>query len=431
MPDGTANRALTSSATSLADYQKQGGFKTFGAVQSGGQRAANDILAAVREARLRGRGGAGALVADKWQVVRDSVIQRGGTPYLVCNAYDADPRSLIASTLLTTQPFKVIEGIAFAAHAIGAEEAYLYLRSSNTAGYDAINAALNATRDAGFLSTLTITIVGVELGFMGGEESTMLQAIKGMRGMAVQRPPYPAQSGLNDMPTAIANVETLYHVAVIMQGGVAAFKKSGTAETPGTKFVTVYGTNGSGKLLEVPFGATVANIVKEAGFMITPETARGIAVGGPEGGVLSAAQWNTLYDFMPLKAVGVIVGSGTLEVLPTTTCMVSWAQERSAYLSKESCGKCIPCRSGVKRITGTLEGIISDVGSEKDLALLTEFGDYVATASLCGFGWNATHPLKTAMQYYPDDFAQHLKGECPTGTCVPVRSHRFATKGVL
>jgi NADH:ubiquinone oxidoreductase subunit F (NADH-binding) len=430
MPDGNADKALTSgSARTLADYQKQGGFQQ---AKGSGQRAAADtIVNEVRAAGLRGRGGAGVRTADKWQMVRDAVAQRGGPPYLVCNAYDADPKSLIASTLLSTQPFRVVEGIALAAYAIGAREAYLYMRSNNRAGYDAVNVALQQSQDAGYLNDLAITIVGVDVGFMGGEESTMLQVIKGSRAMAQQRPPFPAQVGVNDLPTAVDNIETLCLVADIMRSGAAAFQKTGTKETPGTKLISVYGADGKGQLVEASFGMTVAAILQQAGISVTPATARGVAVGGPEGGVLPSAQWNTPFDYDALKAAGTIVGSATIEVLPADTCMVAWAQARSDYLTRENCGKCIPCRNGTKRVAGTLAGIISDVGTSGDLDLLKEFGDYIPSASLCGFGWNAMHPLNSAMRYYPDDFDKHLKGECPTGTCIPVRSHRFATKGVL
>jgi NADH:ubiquinone oxidoreductase subunit F (NADH-binding) len=142
-------------------------------------------------------------------------------------------------------------------------------------------------------------------------------------------------------------------------------------------------------------------------------------------------QLTTAFDYDPLALAGAIVGSGTIEVLGPQTCMVDWARERTQYLTEQSCGKCIPCRTGTKRIAGTLAGIMSNVGIAGDLDLLNEFADYVPDGSLCGFGWNATHPLKTALRYYPDDFQKHLQGECPTGTCVPVRSHRFAKKGVL
>ncbi len=423
MPDSNA-RALIPSVTSLADYRKQGGYQMLQAAQ--GQA----IMQATRQAVLRGRGGAGMPVAGKWQAVRAAVEQRGGTPFLVCNAYDADPLSMVASLLLARQPHRVLEGIALAARAIGAHETYLYLHATNKEGYDAVTAALREAHDAGVLGDLVVTLVGVDAGFMGGEESTMLEVIKGRRAMAKQRPPYPAQSGLGEMPTAVANVETLAHLPAVVRDP-AGYAKTGTPATPGTKFVTVYDAGGAGQVLEIPFGTTIAAILRSAGIAVSPQTARGVVVGGPEGGVLPLEQLAIPFDFEPLKAAGAIVGSGTLQVLGATTCMVEWARQQTAYLAKESCGKCIPCRSGTKRIEGTLEGIMSDVGASGDLDLLNEFADYVPEGSLCGFGWNATNPLRSAMRWFAADFQSHLQGTCPTGTCVPSRSHRFAKKGVL
>lgn len=429
MPDGTS-RALIPTATTLADYQKQRGFQAYQRANGQGAQGAASILEAVRQAKLRGRGGAGMLTATKWQVVRDAVATRGGPPYLVCNAYDADPKSLVAATLLANQPFLVLEGIMLAAQAIGAREAYLYMHSTNRTGYAAVTAALNEARNGRLLGDLTITVVGVDLGFMGGEETTMLEAIKGRRPMAQQRPPYPAQVGLGELPTAIANLETLVQVVNIVRDP-AAFAKNGTPASPGTKYVSVYDVAGNGTLLEVPFGTTVAAILKNAGITVGTDTTRGVVVGGPEGGVLPLTQLTTAFDYEPLAQSGTIVGSGTIEVLGPQTCMVDWARERTKYLTEQSCGKCIPCRTGTKRIAGTLAGIMSDVGVSSDLDLLNEFADYVPDGSLCGFGWHATHPLRTALRYYPDDFKLHLQGKCPTGACVPVRSHRFVTKGVL
>ena len=429
MPDANG-RALGPTNTSLADYQKARGFAAWQTLRGQGANAPQSIIDAARQARLRGRGGAGMLTAQKWQTVRDAVTRRGGPASLVCNAYDADPQSLVATTLVGTQPYLVIDGVLLAALAVGAKEAYVYLRSGNQTGYQALNAALDQARNANLLGDVTINVVGVEVGFMGGEESTMLEVIKGRRAMAQQRPPYPAQSGLAELPTAVANVETLVQLVGVMRDP-AAYAKSGTQATAGTKLVSVYDAAGNGKLLEVPFGTTIAAIVQQAGITVTADSARGIVVGGPEGGVLPPAQWNTSFDYEPLRQAGAIVGSGTIQVLGPQTCMVEWSRERTAYLAHESCGKCIPCRTGAKRIAGTLAGIMSDVGTSGDLDLLTEFADYVPDGSLCGFGWHATHPLKTAMQYYPDDFQQHLRGECPTGTCIPTRSHRFAKKAVL
>ena len=429
MPDATSGSpALTPTVPNLGNYQKQRGFASIQATRSQGANGAQGILDAARQARLRGRGGAGMLAADKWQIARAAVAKRGGPAFVVCNAYDADPKSLVAASLLTQQPYLVLEGLMLAAHAVGAREAYLYLHSTNHAGHEAINGALHQAQDAGLLPDLTITVVGVDVGFMGGEESTMLEVIKGRRAMAQQRPPFPAQSGLAELPTVVANVETLTQLVELMRD-TAAFAKKGTAATAGTKLVSVYDAAGKGQLLEVPFGTTIAAIVKQAG--IATDGARGIAVGGPEGGVLPANLWNTPFDYEPLQQVGAIVGSGTIEVLGAQTCLVDWARERSKYLALQSCGKCIPCRSGVKRIEGTLEGIMSDVGQSGDLDLLAEFVDYVSDGSLCGFGWNATNPLKTALKYYAADFQQHLQGTCPTGTCVPLRSHRFNKNKVL
>jgi NADH-quinone oxidoreductase subunit F len=185
-------------------------------------------------------------------------------------------------------------------------------------------------------------------------------------------------------------------------------------------------------VVEVPFGTTLGDILAHAGLSHTENDIRAIVVGGAEGGALPASLLNTPYDYDPIEDAGAIVGSGIIELLPVNTCMVAWAMERSRYLSKESCGKCVPCRLGVKRITGILEGIVSDLGVNGDLDVLDEFAAYVPNGSLCGFGVQAPNPLKTAKRYWPDHFTMHIQEQqCPTGTCVPVRAHRFVTKHVL
>ncbi len=426
MPDATnGSRGLVPAVTSLADYQRQQGFVALQRTRERGD--GSDILRTIRQSGLRGHGGAGMPTADKLQAVVDAVAARGGPPFLVVNAYDADPQSLIAQTILSRQPFLALEGLVLAALAVGAREAYLYVHATNQAGYAAVNSALQQMHDGNLLNGLAVSIVGVDVGFMGGEESTMLEVIKGRRAMAVQRPPFPAQAGLGEIPTAVLNLETATQLVAIMLGG-QSYKQNGNA-SPGTKLVTVYGTAEQGTLVEVPFGTTIAAICQQAD--VSTEGARAIVVGGPEGGVLPPDRWNTPFDFEPLKAVGTIVGSGTINVLPAKTCLVAWAKSRMAYLARESCGKCIPCRVGTKRMEGVLEGVMSDIGVAKDLEVLTEFSTYIPNGSLCGFGWNATHAIETAMRYFGDDFQRHLAGECPTGTCMPVRSHRFATKKVL
>jgi NADH:ubiquinone oxidoreductase subunit F (NADH-binding) len=420
--------------TKVEDYRRAGGYVALQQAVSSMTRA--QVIGEVRTAGLRGRGGAGVLTAEKLSLV----AQMADEPkYLVCNAYDADPKSLISRTLLTRDPHRIIEGMALAAYAVGASEGYLFMRGAPATATVVQEALREATdqrivgRDVlGSQFGVSITLVGVDLGFMAGEETTMLEIIKGKRAMPQQRPPYPTQYGLYDKPTAILNVETAANLPGIVARGGEAFRRVGTAGDPGTKLFTVYGPGmDDGRLVEVPLGAPITQALTQAGIQVTAANARGVVVGGLEGGVLPLDMLQTALDVDALEAQGTIIGASVIEVLPADTCMVGWATQRSDVLSRESCGKCIPCRVGVKRIAGTLQGLISDIGADSDLALLEEFSRYVPDGSLCGFGVHAVHPVLTAMKYYADDFKAHLEGRCPTGTCLPVRAHRFATKHVL
>ncbi|MBA2677173.1 MAG: NADH-quinone oxidoreductase subunit F [Ktedonobacteraceae bacterium] len=395
----------------------------------------------VIDARLRGRGGAGRLTGEKWRIVRQ---YEDDQKYVICNAYDADPRSHAARLLLEHNPHQVIEGILLAAYAVGASEAYLFTRSGFTAGIAAVQQALQEAIDANLVGldilgthfSCTINVLGADIGFMGGEETVQMALIKGRRGMPEQRPPFPAQFGLWDKPTVINSIETLVNVPVIIRDGVGAFTSVGTAITAGTKILTVYDfADGSEpQVIEVPFGTPLREILTSAGVQRAESDLIGVVVGGAEGGALPVSLLDTPFDFDPFEDVGAIVGSGIIELLAADTCMVEWAMERSRYLSKESCGKCVPCRLGMKRITGILEGIVSELGVKGDLDVLDEFAAYVPSGSLCGFGVQAPNPLKTAKRYWPDHFTSLVDGEpLPAGIRVPlpVRSHRFVTKHVL
>jgi NADH-quinone oxidoreductase subunit F len=395
----------------------------------------------VTDAKLRGRGGAGRLTGEKWRIAR---TYEDDQKYVICNAYDADPRSFAVRALLERNPHQVIEGIVLAAYTIGASTAYLFTRSTFTAGIAAIQQALQEALEANLVGrdilgtnfSCTINVLGADIGFMGGEETVQMALIKGRRGMPEQRPPFPTQYGLWDKPTVINSIETLVHVPAILRDGVSAFTSVGTAITAGTKILTVYDLEAESKpqVIEVPFGTTLREILAEAGVKRADSELIGVSVGGAEGGALPVSLLDTPYDFDPLEEAGVIVGSGIIEVLPADTCMVEWAMERSHYLSKESCGKCVPCRLGMKRITGILEGIVSELGVKGDLDVLDEFAAYVPSGSLCGFGVQAPNPLKTAKRYWPEHFTSLVDGEpLPAGVRVPVpvRSHRFVTKHVL
>ncbi|HYT27635.1 MAG TPA: NADH-ubiquinone oxidoreductase-F iron-sulfur binding region domain-containing protein [Ktedonobacteraceae bacterium] len=422
---------------SLESYRRAGGYVAL--EKAIREQTPEQVIQQVLDARLRGRGGAGRPTAEKWRIVRR---QDDNIKYVICNAYDADPRSWAARTMLERNPHQVIEGIVLAAYAVGASEAYLFTRSLYLEGLASVQKALEEALDANLVGrdilgtefSCTINVLGVDIGFMGGEETVQIAMIKGRRGMPEQRPPYPAQYGLWDKPTAINSIETLANVPVIVRNGAQAFASVGTSVTGGTKVLTVYDyvPDSEPKVVEVPFGITLREILRHAGYSRAEGELRAIVVGGAEGGALPTSLLDTPFDYDPLEEAGAIVGSGILELLPANTCMVAWAMERSRYLSKESCGKCVPCRIGMKRITGILEGIISDLGVNSDGDMLDEFAGYVPDGSLCGFGVHAPNALKTARRYWPDHFQKHIQEqECPTGTCIPLRSHRFVTKHVL
>ncbi len=427
----------TPAVRTLEEYRRAGGYQSLERALQG--LSPDQVIQQIKESGLRGRGGAGVPVADKWLIVHDETEE---PKYVICNAYDADLSSRISRSLLEQQPHRVIEGIVLAAYAVGAQEAYLFTRSSYTEGIAAVQEALREALEARLLGrdvlgsdfSCSITLVAVDVGFMGGEETTLMEIIKGKRAMPQQRPPYPAVFGLWDKPTVINNVETLINVPLILHQGAAAYRRVGTERSSGTKLFTVYGLEADPqpRLIEVPLGTTVRQALRHLGIVLNERAARGVVVGGPEGGVLPPSLFDTPLDFEPIEQAGAIIGSGTIEILPANTCMVSWAFQRSHYLAGESCGKCVPCRLGVKRIAGTLEGIISGLGTMDDLALLEEFARYVPDGSLCGFGIHAPNALMTALRYFGDDFRVHIQDQrCPTDTCVPLRVHRFVKKHVL
>ncbi len=422
---------------SLDAYRRTGGYSALEkAIRT---QSPEQVVQQVYDAHLRGRGGAGRLTGEKWRVVRG---QDDLTRYVICNAYDADPRSWAARSLLERNPHQVIEGIVLAAYAVGAQEAYLFTRSLYEEGLATVQQALREAIEASLVGrdifgtefSCAINVVGADIGFMGGEETVQIATIKGRRGMPEQRPPYPAEFGLWEHPTAVNSLETLANVPVIVRGGAEAFAKAGSATSGGTKVLTVYDyvPDSEPKVIEIPFGTTLREVLRHSGYSRTESELRAIVVGGAEGGALPTSLLDTPFDFDPLEQAGAIVGSGVIELLPTNSCMVAWAMDRSRYLSNESCGKCVPCRLGMKRITGMLEGITSDLGVRKDLDMLDEFAEYVPNGSLCGFGIQATNALKTAKRYWPEHFQVHIEEQkCPTGTCVPLRAHRFVTKHVL
>ncbi|HEV2250892.1 MAG TPA: NADH-ubiquinone oxidoreductase-F iron-sulfur binding region domain-containing protein [Candidatus Limnocylindria bacterium] len=384
---------------------------------------AEPLIALIAASGLRGRGGAGFPLAKKLATARSAAS--GGNAYVIANAYDADPGSPLSRTILLKRPDLIIEGLAIAAAAVGATNGYLYLRPDAESAKRAAERALAAARPS--LGDLEIEIALGPGGFMGGEESALLAVLEARRAMARQRPPYPARQGLLLRPTVVSNAETLAALPLIVRDGAEAFRRVGTPASPGTKLVSVTGAVGSPGVYEVAFGATLGEIVERAGGA-TGRALKGLHVGGPTGGILNATRTGVPLDYESLKAAGTHLGSAQIRVIGADVCIVNEAAKLFEYLAKETCGLCVPCRVGTKRVGGILEGIYSDLGRADDLPWLGELADHLEQFSLCGFGITSASILKTTLAEFAEDYRRHIADRaCPTGTCAPARSRRYET----
>ena len=373
---------------------------------------ADEIIEAIEKAGLRGRGGAGFPLAEKIRAVR--AAQNGGAgAVVVANGYDADPDSPLTRTLLARSAAGVMRAIAIAAHAVGAREAILYLHPEASEVRGAAESAIAAL--GGDLGVAIAIALGPG-GFMGGEESAMLAVLESRRAMARQRPPYPAVQGLNLRPTLVASVETLAWLPLIVEEQARA----------STKLVSVTGAVLRPGVYEVALGTQLGDILSEAGG--ASAKLKGLHVGGPTGGILNATRTGTRFDFDDLRVAGTHMGSAQVRAIPMGVCIVNEAAKLFAYLAKESCAICVPCRVGTKRVQGILEGVYSGLGRDSDLPWLEELGDHMQRFSLCGFGITAPSILRTTMREFPDDYRIHIQEQrCPEGVCTPVRSRRYET----
>ncbi|MGH2472032.1 MAG: NADH-ubiquinone oxidoreductase-F iron-sulfur binding region domain-containing protein [Candidatus Limnocylindria bacterium] len=367
-----------------------------------------ELLELVEKSGLRGRGGAGYPFVEKVRAVRRNAD--GGPVYLVANAYDADPGSPLSRTLLTRNAENVLAGIAIAARAVGASQAYLYLHP------EAVEARAAAERAIGDDLDVEVEIALGPGGFMGGEESALLAVLESRRAMARQRPPYPASQGLRMRPTLVASAETLAWLPLIALEQARA----------STKLVSVTGAVVRPGVYEVTLGSQLGEILSEAGG--PSGTLKGLHVGGPTGGILAASRTDTRFDFDDLRVAGTHMGSAQVRAIPAGTCIVNEAATLFAYLAKESCAICVPCRVGTKRVQAILESTYSGLGRDTDLAWLDELGTHMERFSLCGFGITAPSILRTTMREFADDYRVHIQDKkCPEGICKPIRSRRYET----
>lgn len=410
MPVASGIRLLGAQHRDLAAYRAAAGYAALERARAMGPAA---VLAELEAADLRGRGGAGYPTAAKWRVAAG---QPAAPKHVIANCYDADPHSPISRALLERSPHQVLEGALVAASVIGPSDVLVYVNPAADRAMQRANDAIAEAARAGVLDGVEARVVVGPGGFMGGEESALLNALEGQRPMASQRPPYPAESGLGGKPTVINSGETLAAVPFIVREGGGAFGG-------GTKVFAVRAADGEPKLVEAALGTTIREALKLAGVAL--DGARGLHVGGPTGGVLPVSAADTALSFEALRDAGTHLGSGQIRVLPKNTCMVRFAGDLFAYLADETCGICVPCRVGTKRIGGVLEGVYSNIGRDDDVPWLEELATHLYDGSLCGFGITAASILRTLNRYFADDVKAHLAVKCPTGTCEPVRQRRY------
>ncbi len=385
--------------------------ETRGALERSRSIAIDELIEIIERSGLRGRGGAGYPFAEKLRAVRRNA--QGGETYLVANGYDADPGSPLARTLLMRNAASVLQGIAIAGHAVGATQAYLYLHPEAS---DARAAAERAIGDMGADLGVPIEIALGPGGFMGGEESALLNVLESRRAMARQRPPYPAAQGLRLRPTLVSSVETLAWLPLVVAEQARA----------NTKLTSVTGAVARPGVYEIVLGTQLGQILTEAGG--ATGKLKGIHVGGPTGGILGTSRIDTRFDFDDLRVAGTHMGSAQVRAIAAGTCIVNEAATLFAYLAKENCAICVPCRVGTKRVQAILESTYSGLGRDSDMAWLDELGTHMERFSLCGFGITAPSILRTTMREFADDYRIHIQERrCPEGTCKPIRSRRYET----
>jgi NADH:ubiquinone oxidoreductase subunit F (NADH-binding) len=383
------------------------------------------VVAEIRAAGLRGRGGAGFLTADKWQLAAGTPADRR---YVVANGYGADPATRTDAILLERDPYAVIEGVAIAAWAIGADSAIIAVRATETEAIRRLEAALGAAEEAGFIGgdvldtgrELNVEVRPVQGAYMLGEETVLLKALEGKRGQPEQRPPHPAERGLFGMPTVVHNVQTVAILPWIIRHGAEAFTATGTPDSPGTILVQVRTPAGDG-IAEVPLGTPLREVVGLGGKLPAGRSLKAVLVGGPSGGLLPPDLLDTPYDFDALRVAGAHVGSGSVVVADDRTCVVDLARLLTRFCANEACGKTIPCRIGTRRLVEIADRVVEGRPKPTDTTLLEDLSADIVASALCDHERLTTLPLMSGMRYFRSELDEHLlHSACPAGVCHPI-----------
>jgi len=406
----------------IRDYIQLGGYTALARVL--GDYAPEQVVEAVKQAGLRGRGGAGFPTAIKWQALRSSPTK---PRYIVCNADEGDPGAFMDRSLLEGNPHSVIEGIVIGGFALEAEKAFIYVRAEYPLAVEHLNIAIAQAEQCGLLGdnilgsglSFRIQLVMGAGAFVCGEETALLASIEGKVGEPHPRPPYPVQKGLWGKPTVINNVKTWANLPVIINRGPQWYASIGTEGSKGTAVFSLVGKINHTGLVEVPMGTTLREMIYDIGGGIPKgKKLKAIQIGGPSGGCIPANMIDLPIDYEALTTAGSMMGSGGMVVMDEDTCMVDLARYFMEFLEEESCGKCFPCREGTQQLKAILNRISQGKGEESDLDLLQDCGWMVKNASLCGLGQTAPNPVLSTLRYFKDEYLAHIREKrCPAKVC--------------
>ncbi|HAW58415.1 MAG TPA: NADH-quinone oxidoreductase subunit F [Bacteroidales bacterium] len=426
---------------SIEEYLARGGYKAYAkAIQN---YTAAEICEIIEESGLRGRGGGGFLTGKKWKIARQAESDQ---KFLICNADESDPGAFMDRALIEGDPHKLIEGIAIAAYAIGASQAFVYIRSEYNKAIQTLKNAIASAKELGLIGSNVLDssvnfYLNIKIGsgaFVCGEETALINNMEGKRGTPEPKPPYPAVQGLYSHPTVVNNVETLANVPLIIQNGPLWFANIGTPFSHGTKVFAVTGKVEYNGWVEVEMGLTFREVIYDiCGGIKDFKDFKAMQIGGPSGACLGEACLDLSIDYESLKQEGAMMGSGGLVVMDESTCMVDIARFFMNFLQHESCGKCIPCREGTRRMWEILESITQKPteGQEhqslerfKGVLMLEELAAVVAETSLCGLGKTAPNPVLSTLKYFRDEYEEHIfERKCRANVCSGLRTFYIHT----
>lgn len=406
----------------IDDYIRIGGYEPAKEILT--TWSPENVISEIKSSGLRGRGGAGFPAGLKWELAR---MSSGDVKYLICNADEGDPGAFMDRAVIEGNPHSVVEGMIIGAYAIGSEKGYVYIRAEYPLAVERLKLALKQARERGFLGKNIFGTdfsfdIKIKLGagaFVCGEETALIASIEGERGMPRAKPPFPVNKGLWQQPTVINNVETLANIPYIIRNGCGWYAAYGTEKSKGTKVFALTGKINNTGLIEVPMGIALRDIIYEIGGGIEGGRAlKAVQTGGPSGGCIPASMLDLNVDYESLAKVGSIVGSGGMIVLDEDNCMVNVAKYFVQFTQAESCGKCVPCRVGTKRLLELLDRITKGQGRDGDIERLERLSLGIKNTSLCGLGQTAPNPVLSTIKYFREEYEAHIRDKkCPAKAC--------------